>query len=199
MFSKRNRNRRINIPEFNLYKVQKHTKLIYGVRSQHSGYSWGIVMRKDQGCSACENCHKLKTCSVPLSFKLFLNCGVIYSVRASLIAQLVQNPPARQEAPVWFPGREDLLEKGQTTHSRILGLPLWLSWSTIHLQCRRPEFDPWIGKIPWRRERLPTPLFWPGEFHGPWSCKESDMTEQFSLSLYSMKGITLIHIVKWIF
>ena len=30
----------------------------------------------------------------------------------------------------------------------------------------RPGFDPWVGKIPWRRERLPTPVFWPGEFHG---------------------------------
>ena len=29
-----------------------------------------------------------------------------------------------------------------------------------------PGFDPWVGKIPWRRERLPTPVFWPGEFHG---------------------------------
>ena len=38
--------------------------------------------------------------------------------------------------------------------------------------------------IPWRRERLPTPVFWPGEFHGlysPWGRKESDMTEQLSL------------------
>ena len=34
------------------------------------------------------------------------------------------------------------------------------------MQCRRPEFDPWVGKIPWRREWLPTPVFWPGEFHG---------------------------------
>ena len=36
----------------------------------------------------------------------------------------------------------------------------------IRLQCGRPGFDPWIGKIPWRRERRPTPVFWPGEFHG---------------------------------
>ena len=36
----------------------------------------------------------------------------------------------------------------------------------ILLQCRRPGFDPWVGKIPWRRERLPTPVFWPAEFHG---------------------------------
>ena len=42
-------------------------------------------------------------------------------------------------------------------------------------------------KIPWRRERLPTPVFWPGEFHGlysPWGRKESDTTERLSLSLY---------------
>ena len=30
----------------------------------------------------------------------------------------------------------------------------------------KTTFDPWVGKIPWRRERLPTPVFWPGEFHG---------------------------------
>ena len=34
------------------------------------------------------------------------------------------------------------------------------------LQCRRCGFNPRVGKIPWRRERLPTPVFWPGEFHG---------------------------------
>ena len=53
------------------------------------------------------------------------------------------------------------------------------------LQCRRPKFDLWIGKIPWRRKWLPTPAFVPGEFHGqrslagysPWDHKESDMTE----------------------
>ena len=33
------------------------------------------------------------------------------------------------------------------------GLPLWLSWSRICLQCRRPGFDPWVGKIPWGREK----------------------------------------------
>ena len=56
-----------------------------------------------------------------------------------------------------------------------------------HLQCGIPGFDPWIGKIPWRKERLPTPVFWPREFHGlyrPWGHKESDMTEWLSLSLF---------------
>ena len=34
------------------------------------------------------------------------------------------------------------------------------------LQCRRPGFSPWAGKIPWRKEWQPTPIFLPGEFHG---------------------------------
>ena len=34
------------------------------------------------------------------------------------------------------------------------------------LQCRRPGFDPWVRKIPWRREWLPILVLLPGEFHG---------------------------------
>ena len=34
-------------------------------------------------------------------------------------------------------------------------------------QCRRPGFDPWDGKIPWRKSWQPTPVFWPGE--SPWT------------------------------
>ena len=40
-----------------------------------------------------------------------------------------------------------------------LGFPCGSADDRIHLQCRRPWFDPWVGKIPWRRERLPTPVF----------------------------------------
>ena len=53
------------------------------------------------------------------------------------------------------------------------GYPLQHSWASLVAQLfknppaiQRPEFDPWVGKIPWRRERLPTPVFWPGEFLG---------------------------------
>ena len=37
--------------------------------------------------------------------------------------------------------------------------------------------------IPWRRERLPTPVFWPGEFHrlySPWGLAEADTTVAFT-------------------
>jgi len=65
------------------------------------------------------------------------------------------------------------------------------------LQCRRPGFDPWVGKILWRREWQPTPVFLPGEFHGqrslvdysPWDCKESDMTEQLTLRYFKNKSL----------
>ena len=104
----------------------------------------------------------------------------MWHIGAFLIAQLIKNPPAMQETVVRFLVQEDLLEKGQATHSSILRLPLWLSWERTHLQCRRSGLDPWTGKIPWRRERVPTPVFWPGEFHGlysPWGRKESGTTE----------------------
>ena len=57
------------------------------------------------------------------------------------------------------------------------------------LKCRRPRLDPWVEKIPWNRDWLPTPVFLPGEFYGQrslvfhslWSHKKSDMTEQLTL------------------
>ena len=84
----------------------------------------------------------LATCRVPVMSVIWPH----FTNPASLIAQLVKNPP----------------------------------------QCRRPRFYSWVRKIHWRRERLSTPVFWPGEFHGLQSlrcCKESDVTERLSLSL----------------
>ena len=57
--------------------------------------------------------------------------------------------------------------EGIGSHSSILGLLLWLSWWRIHLQCGRPGFNPWVGKIPWRR--LTTSVFWPRKFQGLYS------------------------------
>ena len=71
-----------------------------------------------------------------------------------------------------------------------------LRWERICLQSRRPRFDPWVGKIPWRREWQPNPGFLLGEFHGqrilvsysPWGHKESDTIEQVTLS-HSVQGL----------
>ena len=45
----------------------------------------------------------------------------------------------------------------------------WLRWLRICLQGGKPRFDPWVRRIPWRREWLPIPVFVPGEFHGQMS------------------------------
>ena len=68
--------------------------------------------------------------------------------------------------------------------------------------------DPWVRKIPWRREWLPTPVFLPGESHGqrglaghsPWGNKESDTTAQLTLtkSEVSQKEKNKYHILTHI-
>ena len=76
--------------------------------------------------------------------------------------------------------------------TEITDAPCWLRRLRICLQWRRYGFDLWVRKIPRRREWLPAPVFLPGEFHGQkslagysvWSCKESDMAERLTLSLF---------------
>ena len=71
-------------------------------------------------------------------------------------------------------------------------LPWWLSGQRIRLQrgrCRRHGFHPWVGRIPWRRARQPTPAFLPGKSQGqrslagysPLGLRESDTPERLSV------------------
>ena len=58
-------------------------------------------------------------------------------------------------------------------------------------RCKRPGFDPWTRKIPWRRAQQLTPVFLPRESHGqrslvgfsPWVHKDLDTTGRLTLSL----------------
>ena len=62
---------------------------------------------------------------------------------------------------------------------------------------RETWFDSWVGKINYRKESLPTPVFCPGEFHGlysPWGCKESDTMEGLSLSLIVNKESEMLYL-----
>ena len=45
-------------------------------------------------------------------------------------------------------------------------IPRWHSGEGSACQCRRPRFDPWVGKIPWSRKWQPTPVFLPEKSHG---------------------------------
>ena len=70
------------------------------------------------------------------------------------------------------------------------GLLTWLIGKEPTSQCRSLGFDPWVGKIPWRRAWQPTPVFLPGKSHeqrnlvgySSWGCKESDTLKQESKS-----------------
>ena len=44
---------------------------------------------------------------------------------------------------------------------------LIITWLLVCLQCGRPRFNPWVGKISWRRKWQPTPVFLPGKI--PWT------------------------------
>ena len=58
-----------------------------------------------------------------------------------------------------------------------ISYPFQYSWASLvaHLVKNPPAmWETWVGKIPWRREGLPTPVFRPGEFHepsSPWVAK----------------------------
>ena len=47
-----------------------------------------------------------------------------------------------------------------------MGIPGGSNGKEPDCKAGRPRFGPWAGKIPWRREWPPTPIFLPGEFHG---------------------------------
>ena len=93
--------------------------------------------------------------------------------------------PLTAIASAWIANQGDFMKVRLTG-----GLPWWLKWQRISLRCRRPEFHPWVEKIPWRRETLPIPVFWPEEFHGlysSWGRKKADTTERLSLHLTLLK------------
>ena len=72
-----------------------------------------------------------------------------------------------------------------TAYVLATGFPGAVSGKEPACQCRRHKrrkFDPWAGKIPWRRAGQPTPLFLPGESHG-----------ERSLAGYSPRGRRVGH------
>ena len=72
-----------------------------------------------------------------------------------------------------------------TTKSKATLVTQWLKKKKkkkICLQCRRPRLDPWIGKIPWRRKWLPTPVFLPGNAmdRGAWWSTVHGVTKSWT-------------------
>ena len=82
-----------------------------------------------------------------------------------------------------------------------MGFP-WLRWYKESVRkCGRLGFHPWVGKIPWWRERLPTPVFLPGE--PPWTeepgglqSMESQRVGQSLCTLYIIYTSTTKELLK---
>ena len=104
---------------------------------------------------------------------------------ASLVAQLVNNPPAMLGTWVRSLGWEDPLEKEEAT--------LKYFWASLVAQLVKnlpAVWETWVLSLGWEdpldKEKAPSPVSWPGEFHelySLWVPKELDTTEQLSFSL----------------
>ena len=108
---------------------------------------------------------------LPCWIHCFLNSGSFLIFSLLVVYILKWFPKVLQSVIFWIPFK---FEKGFPD-------------SSVGKESACNAGDPslfWVRKICWRRDRLPTPEFWPGRFHGlysPWGWKESDMTEWLSL------------------
>ena len=127
---------------------------------------------------------------------MLLNCCTQY---ASKIWKAQQWPTGLEKVSFHFSPKEEQCQ-------RMLKPPFPGDSDSkeICLQCRRPGLNPWVRKIPWRREWLPRPVFFPGEFHGqqglvgysPWGYKELDMTEWLTLHFTAFYPyVSILHYV----
>ena len=112
---------------------------------------------------AMQNTNNLTLIQVVKIWESLLENGTICSppyqlLGASLVTQLVKNPPARQETPAGFLGREDHLEKGQTTDSSI---PFPGGSAGKESTCKAGDLCsiPGLGRSPGEGNGLPSPVF----------------------------------------
>ena len=119
------------------------------------------------------------------------------------IPGLGRSPRDGNGYPLQYPCLENLMDRG-AWWAAAHGVPksrawLWLTLtyllivftSLVAQLAKNPPAiqETWVRSLGWEdpleKERLPTPVFWPGEFHGysPWGWKELDTTERLSLSL----------------
>ena len=85
------------------------------------------------------------------------------------------------------------------------GLPWWLSGKESACQNRGCRFDPWVGKIPWRRKLKPTPVFLPGKSNGhgslagysPWDHKKVGCNSVTKQIIFEMWYFRFFFWVTW--
>ena len=110
-----------------------------------------------QSCSTlCDH----KDCS-PLGFS-------VHGILQAKILEWIASPLSRETSrglgkeknvplirPLTFTLSQPSRQENNAPYLNLEGLPWLFRWWRIWLQCRRPGFDPWVGKMPWRREWQP--------------------------------------------
>ena len=138
-------------------------------------------------------CRELKTCCW-LGHQL--SHGETMEKKNKMTRSLNATPPGHpREQWAWIWNELEFLyfvEMNESIRSASLlftnGPPWRLRWWRVRLQCGRPRFNPWVGKIPWKGHGNPLQYSCLKNPHrqrslagySPWSCKEPDTTKQLS-------------------
>ena len=103
------------------------------------------------------------------------------SIWASLVGQLVKNPPAMQETPVLFLGWEDPWGNDRLPTPVFMDFPCGSAGKESACKVGNLASIPGLGRsLEKGKVKVTHSIIWPGEFLGlysPWGCKESDTTE----------------------
>ena len=177
----------------------------------HFPIAWGRAGHSEQGRARGLSGQETWTAVLTLPFLIFSQClGTLgeektYPVSRQGVEEMTgEEGPSRGETTGKFwrllsqnlwntaPAGEGISQarclENKVHRHQWRGFPGGDSGKEPTCQCRRCKicgFNPWVGKIPWRRAWQPTPVFLPGESHGqqslagssPWGREESDTTE----------------------
>ena len=132
--------------------------------------------------------HPYMTTGKTIALTRWTFVGKVMSLLFNMLSRLVKT---------FLPRRKHLLISWLQSPSAVIPIAdiYFITHKGVCLQCRRPRFNPWVGKIPWRKKWQLTPVSLPGESHGqrslsgcsPWGHKELDMTEQLHFHFLSWK------------
>ena len=111
------------------------------------------------------------------------------ATHSSILGQRISwtEEPGRLESIGSHRVRHDWSNMYAYAHTTWEGLPRWLSGKESTRQCKRRRFNPWVGKVSWRRKWLPTPVLLPRKSHG-----------RRSLASYSPWGDTELSTTWWL-
>ena len=132
--------------------------------------------------------HPYMTTGKTIALTRWTFVGKVMSLLFNMLSRLVKT---------FLPRRKHLLISWLQSPSAVIPIAdiYFITHKSVCLQCRRPRFNPWFGKIPWRKKWQLTPVSLPGESHGqrslsgcsPWGHKESDTAEKLHFHFLSWK------------